>query len=113
MLATLAATAAIAACTKEVTPDKANTDSASQSAEGSRVIAVSFAPQTKTYLDKDGLQPKFNDGDSVLISNGKAIDTCEVSVDGDCFGSDFFIRVNPNIKWNPASDCDFSCRIAF
>ena len=83
ILAALAATVALAACTKETIPPNFENDKVAPAAEGSRVIAVSFGTQTKTYLDKDGLQPKFNDGDSVLISNGKAIDTCEVSVDGD------------------------------
>ncbi len=78
ILATLAATAALVGCTKEITPsfenDKVNP-------EGTRVIAVSFAPQTKTTLD--GLQPKFEDGkDTVLISNTNALDTCVVSVKG-------------------------------
>ena len=83
VLAALVATVVLASCTKETTPPNFENDKVNPAAEGSRVIAVSFAPQTKTYLDDDGFQPKFNDGDSVLISNGKAIDTCEVSVDGD------------------------------
>ena len=50
-------------------------------AEGSRVIAVSFAPQTKTYLDEDGLQPVFEHGDKILVANGQdEPDTCKVSV---------------------------------
>ena len=82
LLAALAATAALVGCTKEITPNFEN-DKVNPAAEGSRVIAVSFAPQTKTYLDKDGFQPKFNDEDSILISNGEALDTCAVDVNGD------------------------------
>lgn len=84
ILAALAATAALTACTKEITPGKADTDSASQAAEGTRTIAVSFAPQTKTTLE-DGLQPKFAEGDSILlITNpqlqGASLDTQTVAV---------------------------------
>ena len=80
ILAALAATAALAACTKETTPPDFENDKVNPAAEGSRVIAVSFAPQTKTTLE--GFQPKFVDGkDTVLISNTKALDTCVVSVD--------------------------------
>ncbi len=50
-------------------------------AEGSRVIAVSFATQTKTALADDGLQPKFSPNDSILLSNGVALDTCDVKID--------------------------------
>ena len=38
---------------------------------------MAFAPQTKTTLE-NGFYPKFADGDSILISNGNALDTCEV-----------------------------------
>ena len=83
IIATLAATAALASCTKEITHPNFENDKVAPASEGSRVISVSFAPQTKTYLGSDGLQPKFNDKDSILISNGEAIDTCEVDVNGD------------------------------
>ena len=78
VLAALAATAALVGCTKEITPPSFGNDKVNP--EGSRVIAVSFAPQTKTTLN--GLQPKFVDKDSILISNGEALDTCEVNVSG-------------------------------
>ena len=68
---------------RKLPPPDFENDKVAPFAEGSRVIAVSFGRQTKTYLDDDGLQPKFNDGDSVLISNGKAVDTCKVKVEGD------------------------------
>ena len=80
ILAALAATAALAACTKDVTPDFEN-DKVNPAAEGSRVIAVSFAPQTKTALSEDGLQPVFVHGDKILVANGQdEPDTCKVSV---------------------------------
>ena len=78
ILAALAATAALVGCTKEITP---NFENDKVNPEGTRVIAVSFAPQTKTELD--GFQPKFVDNDSILISNGVAIDTCEVKVESE------------------------------
>ena len=83
ILTALAATVALAvACTKEITPPNFENDKVNPAAESSRVIAVSFGTQTKTYLDKDGLQPRFEDGkDTVLISNTNALDTCVVSVD--------------------------------
>ena len=80
ILAALAATAALVGCTKEITPSSFENDKVNPAAEGSRVIAVSFTPQTKTTLN--GLQPKFAAGDSILISNGEALDTCEVNVSG-------------------------------
>ena len=78
LFAALAATAALAGCTKEITSPSFEKDKVNS--EGSRVIAVSFASQTKTILD--GFQPKFANKDSILISNGEALDTCEVKVDG-------------------------------
>ena len=90
IFATLVATAALVACTKDTTPGKVDTDSVSPAAEGSRVIAVSFAsqPQTKTTLE--GLQPKFvNEKDTILLytvpedeNEPLLTDTCVVKVDG-------------------------------
>lgn len=80
IFAALAVTAALAGCTKEITPSDFENDKVNTAAEGIRVIAVSFTPQTKTTLN--GLQPKFVDKDSILISNGEALDTCEVTVSG-------------------------------
>ena len=79
-LAALAATVTLAGCVQEITPPNFENDKVNPAAEGSRVIAVSFGPQTKTTLD--GFQPKFANKDSILISNGEALDTCEVKVDG-------------------------------
>ena len=81
LFAALAATAALAGCTKEITPPSFENDKVAPAAEGSRVIAVSFAPQTKTALGEDGFQPFFVDGDKILVSNGQnEPDTCIVSV---------------------------------
>ena len=81
IFAALAATAALVACTKETTPPSFENDKVNPAAEGSRVIAVSFAPQTKTALSEDGLQPVFVHGDKILVANGQdEPDTCKVSV---------------------------------
>lgn len=84
ILAVLAATATLTACTKEITPpnfenDKVKPDS-TQVEEGSRIITVSFAPQTRTYLD-EGLQPKFENNDKILVSNGTEKKECSIIVD--------------------------------
>ena len=60
-------------------PPNFENDKVAPVSEGSRVIAVSFAPQTKTTLY--GLQPKFSLNDSILISNGETLDTCKVKID--------------------------------
>ena len=78
LFAALAATAALAGCTREITPPYSENDKIAPATEGSRVIAVAFAPQTRTTLE--GLQPMFAPNDSILISNGDALDTCEVNV---------------------------------
>lgn len=65
ILAALVATAALTACTKEVAPPNFENDKVEAATEGTRVITVSFAPQTKTYLE--GLQPKFDNKDSILL----------------------------------------------
>ena len=80
IFAALAATVTLAGCVQEITPPSFENDKVNTAAEGTRVIAVSFTPQTKTTLN--GLQPKFVDKDSILISNGEALDTCEVNVSG-------------------------------
>ena len=69
IFAALAATAALTACTKEPTPPNFENDKVNPAAEGSRVIAVSFGPQTKTSFTstEDGIQPKFDNKDSILL----------------------------------------------
>lgn len=75
----------LASCNKEPTPGQTDQTPASTAAEGSRVIAVSFASQTKTTLD--GLQPEFEVGkDSILLvsypENAEPVtDICTVYVD--------------------------------
>ena len=61
--------------------DKANIKTNADSIEGSRVIAVSFGPSTKTILDKDGLTPEFKEGDMILVANGKATEACQVVIE--------------------------------
>lgn len=68
IIAALATAAALAACTKEVAPPDFENDKVAPAAEGIRVIAVSFGPQTRTTLDKNSLQPMFADGDSILLA---------------------------------------------
>lgn len=82
ILAALVATAALAGCAKELTPGKAGSDPTAPTAEGSRVIAVSFGSQTRTTLD--GSRPKFEEGDKILVANGQdEPDTCVVTLSGE------------------------------
>ena len=88
LLAVFIATSAMTACTKEPASGQIDRKQAFPQTEGSRVIAVSFAPQTKTYLD-EGLQPKFvNEKDTILLytvpedeNESLLTDTCVVAVD--------------------------------
>lgn len=81
-LALLATTAVLAACTKEIVTERTDTASVFGQADVPRVITVSFGSQTKTALGNDGLQPSFTAKDTVLVSNESALDTCEVTVEG-------------------------------
>lgn len=76
---TLCAIVALCGCVK----DRQNVKSTAESADGSRVIAVSFCPSTKTILDNDGLTPKFQEGDAILVANGKAVAECKVVIEND------------------------------
>ncbi len=67
IFAALAATAALAACTKVDVVEQSASDPASPAEEGTRVITVSFGPKTRTTLDRNSLQPMFADGDSILL----------------------------------------------
>ncbi len=79
IFAALAATAVLAGCAKEITSPSSENDKETPDAEGSRVITVAFAPQTKTELT-DGFQPVFVPGDKILVANGQdEPDTCAVS----------------------------------
>ena len=75
---TLVASLILASCAKE--PALEQSGSLPQE-EGSRVIAVSFAPQTKTTLGEDGRTPVFQEGDRIMISNGVATKTIAVHID--------------------------------
>lgn len=67
ILAAFAATVALSSCTKDIAADRQDTGSQ----DGLRKIAVSFGASTKTYLGEDGLTPKFEVDDAILISDGK------------------------------------------
>lgn len=78
ILATLATVSmALVSCNKEIPADCVCNTSAGG---GARVISVSFGSSTKSSLD--GLQPKFTDGDKILVSNGTSKEECTVSVNG-------------------------------
>lgn len=79
-IATLAATAVLAGCVQEITPPSSDSKPATPLTEGSRIIAVSFGEQTKTTLGS-GLQPQFEDGDWITVSNNEASEYRQVSVD--------------------------------
>lgn len=75
---TLVASLILASCAKE--PALEQSGSLTQE-EGTRIIAVSFAPQTKTALGEDGRTPVFQEGDRIMISNGVATKTIAVHID--------------------------------
>lgn len=78
LLATLATVSmALVSCNKEIPADSVCNTSAGG---GARVISVSFGNSTKSSLD--GLQPKFTNGDKILVSNGTSTEECTVSVNG-------------------------------
>ena len=90
ILAALAATVALTACTKEITPGQVDTDPKAPATEGTRVIAVSFGPQTKTGFStsEDGkIAPYFVKGDKIVLCSDienptdDNTQTCEVDVD--------------------------------
>ena len=80
--ALLTVSALLTSCAKE--PALEQSDSLPQE-EGTRTIAVSFAPQpaTKTALGgEDGLTPEFVDGEMVLVSNDETTQKCPVTGSG-------------------------------
>lgn len=78
IFAALAAALVLVACTKDIVPGKVDTDS---TAVTYRTITVSFDSPTKARLD--GTKPKFQDGDTILLSDQNNFDTCRVTVDND------------------------------
>ncbi len=84
IFATIVAAVALAACAKDISVEKKSAPSAV--AEGSRTIVVSFAPSTKTALDKDGLTPRFQLGDTIKVAlkDGTAApEDCHVAIEND------------------------------
>lgn len=79
IIAAAVAVAALASCSKEIADVNGGEDTQSS---GARVIEVSFANSTKTYLGKDGLTPYFVEGDEVKVSNIEDSETCTVHVAG-------------------------------
>ncbi|MDO4802553.1 MAG: hypothetical protein Q4A15_10350, partial [Prevotellaceae bacterium] len=77
MIAAFAATMALTSCTK----DSADMNGANTQPDGTRVITVSFNNTTRTYLDSDGLTPRFEDGDMILVSNGITTKTLPIYMD--------------------------------
>ncbi len=74
MLAALAAAVALASCTKEF----AEQNERDPKADGIRTIGVSFDKDTRSSLERDGVTPVFDEGDSIMVSNGKKFETCRV-----------------------------------
>lgn len=81
ILTAIAATAALASCAKDLNPGKVDTG---KPGESLRTITVSFDAPTKSSLNKvDGVwAASFNLRDSILVSNGEKLDTCEVEPGG-------------------------------
>ena len=76
----MAAISVFSSCRKEQADETPDTTA---QADEVRVITLQFANSTKTALDSDGLTPKFENGDQILLSNGtKAPETATVSVAG-------------------------------
>ena len=82
IIAALAAAVALSSCTKDIAADREDVNPQ----DGVRTISVSFAAQTKTTLD--GLQPEFDKGDVIKVSNGSACE--EKVIDLDPQGNAFF-----------------------
>ena len=77
---------ALTACTREIIPGREGTDPQ----DGVRTIAVSFAAPTKTSWTptETGIQPKFDKGDVIKVSNGSACE--EKAIDLDPQGNPYF-----------------------
>lgn len=66
-LAVMVSAVSFSSCTKNLIQDNGS-DPAAPVTEGTRTIAVSFVPQTKTALGKDGLTPEFLGGEKIKIA---------------------------------------------
>ena len=80
LFAAFAATMALASCTQDI----ADMNDTELSADGTRTISVSFGTQdhTRTVMSKDGVTPKFSNGDVIKVSNGSTSTECKIDVDG-------------------------------
>ena len=83
-LLAFAATVALASCTQDFLDEQGR----NPQAEGPRTIAVSFGPQTRTALGQDGVTPKFENGDEILVATTPKemteepkTEPCTISVD--------------------------------
>lgn len=77
LAAGLAASLALVSCDKESYSQSDN----SGSSNGTRIITVSFSPEsTRTVLDSDGSTPLFKEDDVILVSDGTDKQECPVKV---------------------------------
>ena len=75
IISVLAASALLASCRKEL-----STENNAGPVDGVRVISVSFDNSTKAHFD--GLAPKFDDGDLIMVSNETESEVCTLTVAG-------------------------------
>ena len=77
IIAALAAAVALSSCTKDIAADREDVNPQ----DGVRTIAISFDTPTKTVLGgPDGLTPRFEEGDLVMVSDRTAHEVCTVHV---------------------------------
>lgn len=76
---TIAAGLAFTACTMEPLIDNGGE---TPEDKGDRIIAVSFAPDTKTALGSDGITPEFVGNETIRVSNGTEYQDCTVETTG-------------------------------
>lgn len=82
VMAAAAAALALVSCTKETT----DSNESGNANEGLRTLTVSFAPNTRTYLDTDGLKPLWTgDGTEKISLNGE-----DYTVPAEAAGKDSF-----------------------
>ena len=75
IIASMAASAVLASCRKEL-----NTENTAGPIDGVRTISVQFDNSTKACFD--GLTPKFENGDKIMVANATESKECTVSVEG-------------------------------
>lgn len=74
---TIAAGLAFTACTMEPLIDNGGE---TPEDKGDRIIAVSFAPDTKTALGSDGITPEFVGNETIRVSNATEYQDCTVEI---------------------------------